>query len=107
MPQKTTKDRRLELDKKFKELPGVHVYFQPPASIRMSYPAIRYQLLTIGTRHADDLPYLRVPVYRVTVIDKDPDSPIAEAVSAFPGCRFDNFFTADNLNHFVFELYLT
>jgi hypothetical protein len=39
------------------------------------------------------------------VIDPDPDSPIVDAVAELPLCTYDRFFTADNLNHDVFNLF--
>lgn len=99
-----SKDRRLELDAKFKELTN-HVYFQPPASLKMKYPAIRYELSRIDLTSADNIPYFLDRGYQVTVIDANPDSEIAEAISKWPMCRFNRIYTADNLNHFVFILY--
>ena len=98
------KDRRLELDAKFKELTD-NVYFQPPASLKMHYPAIRYGLNSINRTPADNLPYLLERSYQVMVIDADPDSEIAEAISKWPKCRFNRSYEADNLNHFVFIIY--
>jgi len=98
------KDRRLELHAKFKSLTP-NVYFQPPASLKMKYPAIRYELARIDPTSADNKPYLLDRAYQVTVIDSDPDSEIVEAISKWPQCVFNRQYTADNLNHFVFILY--
>lgn len=98
------KDRRLELDAKFKTLTS-NVYFQPPASVRMKYPAIRYELARINYASADNLPYLLERAYKVTVIDADPDSVIVEELSKWSKCNFNRSYTADNLNHSVFIIY--
>lgn len=98
------KARRLELDAKFKKLTP-NVYFQPPASVKMKYPAIRYEISRMDLTSADNLPYLLDRGYQVTVIDSDPDSDIAEAISKWPMCRFNRSYTAENLNHFVFIIY--
>ena len=38
---------RLELQNKLEELLGSrHVYFQPPESVKMEYPAIKYSMTT-------------------------------------------------------------
>lgn len=100
----TLKERRLVLDSKFKQIPGVHVYFQPPASVMMQYPAIRYVLADVGIIHADDVPYIKNLRFTATVIDKDPDSAVAEALSNFKGCSYNRTYSADNLNHFVFDI---
>lgn len=82
-----------------------HVYFQPPESIRMSYPAVVYSLSNIRNSHADNHVYFQNNIYELTIIDYDPDSEIAKAVSKLSFCRFVRSYKADDLNHFVFELY--
>lgn len=97
---------RLDLQTKLETLLGSqNVYYQPPASVRMNYPAIVYSRSNIENRHADDDVYMQAYFYEVTVIDEDPDSEIVENVSKLPGCRFDRHYTSDNLNHDVFTLY--
>lgn len=81
------------------------VYFQPPESVKMKYPAIVYSRNRIDNEHADDDVYMQSPSYSITVIDKNPDSEIVERVSRLPMCRFDRHFTADNLNHDTFTIY--
>lgn len=99
-------DRRLELHEILCEILGSrNVYFQPPSSVTMKYPAIRYSTRTIENRFADNGVYTQSRSYEVMVIDRDPDSAIAEKVSLFPTSRFDRSYTSDNLNHFVFTLY--
>ena len=97
-------DRRLELDGKLRELTP-YVYFQPPASLKMHYPAIRYSLYGIYNTPADNMPYLIDKAYQIMVIDADPDSDIAEEILKWPKCRFNRSYEADNLNHFVFIVY--
>lgn len=97
---------RLDLQTKLETLLGnQNVYYQPPASVRMNYPAIVYSRSNIENRHADDDVYMQAYFYEVIVIDEDPDSEIVENVSKLPGCRFDRHYTSDNLNHDVFTLY--
>lgn len=82
-----------------------NVYFQPPESLKMQYPAIVYSRSDIDNGFADDGVYKQLYAYTVTVIDKNPDSAIVGNISRFPSCRFDRHFTADNLNHDTFKLY--
>ena len=97
---------RLELQTMLETLLGSrNVYFQPPATVKMSYPAIVYFRSNIVNTHANDSVYLQDRAYRVTVIDKNPDSPIVDQVSKLPLCSFQQHYTADNLNHDVFLLY--
>lgn len=82
-----------------------NVYFQPPESIKMKYPAIVYSLNDISNKHGDNLPYAQSISYSVTVIDKNPDNKIVGSIAKLPFCRFNRHFTSDNLNHYVFTLY--
>lgn len=82
-----------------------NVYFQPPASVRMQYPAIVYSRKDIENTFANNGVYLQALAYELTVIDEDPDSEIVMTVSKLPMCSFDRHYTADNLNHYVFKLF--
>ena len=97
---------RMELHEELKVILGSgFVYFQPPESVKMHYPCIVYCLDDDNTKHADDNPYFNTKRYTITVIDKNPDSIIPDSLLILPLCRFNRFFTADNLNHWVFSLY--
>lgn len=97
---------RLDLQTFLESLLGSrNVYFQPPASIRMKYPAIVYSISDIEDKPADDLKYVQHTAYKITVIDEDPDSEVSKSISKLPLSSFDTFFTMENLNHFVYTLY--
>jgi hypothetical protein len=83
-----------------------HVYFQPPASVMMQYPCIRYQRNGSSVQRAENLPYRRAKRYQITVIDRSPDSLIPDQVESLAMCEFDRWFAADNLNHWVFNLFI-
>ena len=82
-----------------------NVYFQPPESIKMKYPAIVYELNDIENTHADNGVYSSYKQYTITVIDINPDSNIVDMVVLLPTCRFERYFTSENLNHWVFSIY--
>lgn len=82
-----------------------NVYFQPPESVKMKYPAIVYALEDIDNAYADNGVYSSYRKYSVTVIDEDPDSPFIDTVAALSTCRFNRHYTSDNLNHWVYSLY--
>ena|ERR1035437_6660885 len=97
---------RLELQAILLELLGSNsVYFQPPETVQMEYPCIVYRRDLIRTNFADDIPYRILKRYQVTVIDRDPDSDIPDKVGKLPMCSFNRFFTADELNHDIFNLF--
>lgn len=82
-----------------------NVYFRPPESIEMNYPAIKYDLAKINKRSANNSPYITSPAYEIILIDYDPDSEFFETLLNIPLCTFDRTYTANNLNHWVFTLY--
>ena len=96
---------RLDLHAMLEKLLGSdEVYFQPPASVKMQYPAIVYSRNSIDNKHADDGVYKQSLEYEVIVIDTDPDSEIVMKVSRLSRCRHNRHYTADGLNHDVFTL---
>jgi hypothetical protein len=82
-----------------------HVYFQPPTNIVMEYPCIVYRRDFADTKFADDKPYDHRLRYQITIIDRDPDSEIPAKVAAMQMSLFNRFFTVDNLNHDVYNVY--
>jgi len=95
---------RLQLHQLLEAFVG-HVYFQPPTNVKLVYPCIVYRRDFADTKFADNGPYRNTLRYSITVIDQDPDSDIPSKVAALPMCLFNRFFTADNLNHDVYNLY--
>lgn len=81
-----------------------HLYFQPPETVKIIYPAVVYSLLGMPIQHADNIPYKRAKQYQITAIDKDPDSSLPDKIAELPSVRFDRFFTSENLNHWVFTI---
>lgn len=97
---------RLDLHEELCKILGSrNVYFQPPVSVSMKYPAIVYERDNIRNSHADDGVYKQSLAYSLIVIDFDPDSEIVKKISKLPKCSFSRHFTSDNLNHDVFTLY--
>lgn len=99
-------NRREELHEILCEALGSrNVYFQPPESIKMKYPAIVYSRDDIDNSFANNSVYMQSLAYSVTVIDSDPDSEIVDKVSKLPRCQYDRHYKADNLNHDMFTIY--
>lgn len=98
---------RLELQTLLESLvpDGWKVYFQPPNGFQMQYPCIVYKRGFAKTLFADNAPYRYMKRYQVTVMDRDPDSPVPDVIAELPHCLFDRFFVAEGLNHDVYNLY--
>ena len=94
---------RLGLDATLRDILGSsNVYFQPPENLKMRYPCIRYSLYDIQNGHA----YLSNNAYQLILIDPDPDNPYVNKIKDLPLCSFDRYYAADNLNHYVFTIYI-
>lgn len=96
--------RRLKLNEILKDI-CPNVYFQPPASLAMSYPCIVYSRDSMNNDHANNSPYRVAKRYQVTVISRDPDDEIADKVALLSSSSFARHFKADALNHDVYNLY--
>lgn len=97
---------RLQLQTLLEEILGSeHVYFQPPANVQMQYPCIVYKRNDFDSKFAGNSLYHGTPRYQVTVIDRNPDSVVPKKIAELPMCNYNRFFTADGLNHDVFNLY--
>lgn len=98
---------RLELHEKLCEVLGSNkVYYQPPETVKLSYPCIVYELDTVASMKADNIPYLDYAQYSITHIYKDVESDlIGELSNRFSYCSHDRRFKADNLYHDVYRIY--
>lgn len=96
--------QRLELQTLLETLTD-HVYFQPPPNFQMEYPCLVYARDGSSNDHADNEMYRHVIRYQVTVIDRDPDTELTEKIEKLRYSSFERFFTADDLNHYVFTLF--
>lgn len=97
---------RLDLQTEFERILGrKNVYFDPPESIKMNYPAIRYSRAKIQNRFADNSVYKQDNRYEVIAIYKDPDSDLPVKISQLPMCSHDAHYVVDNLHHDRFTLY--
>lgn len=95
-----------ELQTLFENILGSrNVYYNPPASVRMSYPAIVFMRSRINNNFANNGVYRQTYPYEVTVITRDPDDSIIDKISKLPTCTFDRSFVSDNLYHNIFTLY--
>lgn len=82
------------------------VYYQPPETIKLTYPCIVYNKDSMTLRHADDRMYNGLDHYTITIITRDPDSTsYMDVLNALEYCRYDRTYVADNLYHFAISTY--
>ena len=96
---------RSELNAIFCRILGSNnVYFQTPESIKMKYPAIRYNVSRINRLDADNTWYSLQKTYSVTLIYKEPDSELPMEMAKLDRCQHIQHYRADNLYHDVYEI---
>lgn len=105
--EKLLETSRVDLQEKLETILGSsEVYFQPPESIRMSYPSIVYDLYRVQQRFANDSSYRKVPGWSVTIIDRNENVDwIYKMLNSFSYCSLERTYTADNLTHYSFIIY--
>lgn len=97
---------RLNLQKLLESVLGTRsVYFQPPETVKLTYPCIIYERARGIPWHANDDLYNYRKSYLITVIDKNPDSTIPDELEKLQYCTMDRYYEADNLNHWIFTIY--
>lgn len=95
-----------ELQTVLEELEGVtEAYFQKPLNTQLIAPYIVYEIDDDWVSRADNMVYAFWNRYTVTVVAREPDSPIPGLVRDMPYARFNRKFIAGGLHHTVYTLY--
>lgn len=81
------------------------VYFQPPESVKLSYPCIVYERSDIRVDHANNKPYSMRKEYSLTIMTRDPDSDIPERAMQLESARHERAFVTDGLNHTIITIF--
>lgn len=81
-----------------------NVYFDPPESLQVKYPCIIYSLNRIQTEFADNNPYTNKKRYTLTLVDKNPDSVLPDALAMISQCVNESHFVSKNLHHYVYNI---
>ena len=99
--------KRIELHEKLCDLiQNNHVYFQPPESVKLTYPCFIYRYGGYNVKHANNKNYIGRDYYEVIYFDKNPDNTMVhDFIDYFPLSRFGRHYTSDNINHYTFTLY--
>lgn len=99
--------KRSQLHEQLCQLLGSrHVYFQPPESVKLSYPCIIYSLAGSDVDYADNCTYSYTNQYDILLITKDAESALTKTLAmAFPMIRHSRHFISDNLQHDSYTLY--
>lgn len=97
---------RIELQVLLEECLGSrNVYYEPPESVKMKYPAIVYTKSDYYYAHADDTKYSMQKQYQIIVISKTPDDPVIEKLLQLPYVSYGRHYNGDGLSHDVLTIY--
>ena len=98
---------RIDLQTTLQDILGSkNVYYDPPETLKISYPAIIYSKIVLTNKKADDANYHINTIYDITVIDKRPDNPVIKKLLELPYCSYDRHFVSDNLHHDTLTIYI-
>lgn len=98
---------RIDLQTTLQDILGSkNVYYDPPETLKISYPAIIYSKSGLANKKADDANYHINTIYDITVIDKRPDNPVIKKLLELPYCSYDRHFVSDNLHHDTLTIYI-
>lgn len=100
-------DRSQLLKDKFEELGIEHVYTQPPESVKLEYPCVILRATTGESLYAGNMPYHYEDRYEATYIRRarDPNM-VSNIAMSFAKCRNDRSYSAENLYHSIFVIYI-
>ena len=94
------------LQSKLEEILGSrNVYYQPPESLKINYPAIIYNREKIDISRANNKTYIKNNRYALVYIDKTPDSPVIDRLLELPYCSHDRQYKSENMIHDALTLY--
>lgn len=101
-------DDRMKLQDELQSIMGDSmVCYQPPESVKLSYPCVVYMLDNVVAYHADDRAYRRTNRYSVTLMTKNPVPDELEQLLDLQGASFDRHFVSDNIHHFALNIQRT
>ena len=97
-----------DLQKDLQDLMGnkVKVYYQPPENIKLQYPCIIFELNDAYSIHADNIPYMKIKRYSVTLITLDADNEeYVDKLLSMPRSSMERQFINERLVHVLFNIY--
>lgn len=86
--------------------PEVKVYYQPPENKKLQYPCVIFDLNDAYSIHADNIPYLKVKRYSITLITLDADNEeYVDKLLSLARCSMERSFINERLVHVLFNAY--
>lgn len=82
------------------------VFYEPPETVRMSYPSIVYSKGRINSMYAENKRYRNYTSYTIIVISKTPDLDVVNKILDWEYASYNRGYKADNLYHEVINVYI-
>ena len=83
-----------------------NVYYQPPEALKLQFPCIVYDLIDEVDIYSNNGLYKTWSQYRITIMDKNPDSVYPKLLKSKFTCSFERKFTSSYVNHIVYTLHI-
>lgn len=81
------------------------LYFQAPENVKLNYPCIIYDYGKMNVKHANDKKYDWMHSYTLQFITRTADDPRLSVLYGLDYISFDRHYEADNLHHYMFNIY--
>lgn len=83
----------------------LHVYFQPPTSTKIIYPAIVYFRNSFSAFRGDNISYGLFPSYTITLKSRNPEDPILKKLLSLPYITYDRHYVVNNIHNDVLTIF--
>lgn len=98
---------RVELHQQLVDILGSnYVYYQPPESVKLTYPCIIYTVARKIGVYGNNHRYFKGTGYTITLVTTSVDDSRCAALEELPYCSFDRHYTSDNLHHYTYTIYI-
>jgi hypothetical protein len=105
IPESESEEKRFLFDAKLKEITELtNVYYDPPESVLMEYPAIVYKKTNMPARYANNKKYIKRLAFEVKVIAEDADTKYVDLINDMDFSHYDRHYVAYDLHHDVFTI---
>lgn len=83
----------------------VAAYIQKPLNVKLTPPYVVHELDGDWVARADNTVYASMNKYTVTLVAREPDTPIFDVIRVLPYTKFDRRLIVGGLYNFIFTTY--
>ena len=82
---------------------GIKIYYEPPESIKLTYPCAIMSRGNIQFADANNYKYLKTVRYSLTYITKTINDPLADTIAEYDHMVHGDSYTSDHLYHHTYS----